>query len=75
MVFLPGDDAFPTEPDFVGKTHDPMQYSHLTLEEFRAQSKCLHRADYNEHSIRMWFNIDSPNGHLAPGVHPIRRSL
>ncbi|KAH8274167.1 hypothetical protein KR044_013335, partial [Drosophila immigrans] len=63
MVYtLPGDDFYVPEPHLVTEV---ISFPG-TATDLRSRSKCIHRYEYFNQSIKIRLNLEAPNGHLPP---------
>ncbi|XP_053202849.1 acyl-coenzyme A diphosphatase NUDT19-like [Panonychus citri] len=72
ISLLPGDDAFPSEPDLIGD--NPIADSNQTLDQMRLEVKNLNRIELRD-GIGTYLNNCQLNcGHLSPVSLPINRT-
>ncbi|XP_071035660.1 acyl-coenzyme A diphosphatase NUDT19 isoform X2 [Parasteatoda tepidariorum] len=64
ISLLPGDDLYPTDPDFEG-IRKPIEFEN-GLEALRAKSKNLHRMEIRGPQCTMYCNVTPSCGHLQP---------
>lgn len=63
VALLPGDDAYPENPNDMTEMLDIKE----TMEEFRKKSKKLHRTEYRKsNSMKFHLNFELPNQQLSP---------
>lgn len=68
VQILPGDDAYPKNPNYVDQEEFEL-YSSKTADEIRAGIKNLHRFEYNSlKKFKFHMNIEPLDGHLKPVV-------
>lgn len=62
----PGDDLYPTEPNYLTTEHNPDQYIDKSCDECRRNASKLHRAEEKSLSdVQIWQNVKSSDNHLS----------
>ena len=64
---LPGDDFYPTEPNFYAVPDNVDAFSEMTAEEFRQKAVNLHRAEQSkQNSVKIFCNAATIDDELSP---------
>ena len=64
---LPGDDLYPSKPNYTMDDKDFEKYETMTCEELRKKSKNLHRTEHSSlHDAKLFLNREPLHGHLHP---------
>lgn len=70
VTVFPGDDYYPTTPNYCGDDVDVQKYAHLSSVDFRKMAKNLHRMERELYRPNFCLTIEPLNGHLKPLYEP-----